>query len=111
MSTSADFLLHYPSCWIFAYLAGPVFLTSDVTLDVFFTFSDRKLDSVFLKNWCCHLHDGYYALLIVMEKSQMHTSLLLGVNLFLWVITALTSLCILVIMSAETFHAAFTTEE
>jgi len=35
MSTSADFLLHYPFCWIFAYLAGRLFLTSNVMLNVF----------------------------------------------------------------------------
>lgn len=35
MSASADFLLHYPFYWICAYLAGPSFLTSNVTLNVF----------------------------------------------------------------------------
>lgn len=35
MSASADFLLHYPFCWIFAYLAGPAFLTSNVMSNAF----------------------------------------------------------------------------
>lgn len=77
----------------------------------FFTFSDRKLDSACLKSWCRHLHDGHYALLIVMEKSWIHTSLLQGSSLFLWLIIVLFSLCVLITVSTETFHSAFTMEE
>lgn len=80
-------------------------------VECFFTFGDRKLDSVFLKNWCRRPYDGHYALLIVMEKSRIHTSLLQGLSLFLWFFIALSCLCILLIMSTETFHAAFTTKE
>lgn len=64
---------------------------SDIQCQVecFFTFSDRKLDSACLNSWCRHLHDGHYALLIVMEKSWIHTSLLQGSSLFLWLIIVL----------------------
>lgn len=80
-------------------------------VECFFTFGDRKLDSVCLKTWCRHPHDGHYALLIVMEKSWIHTSLLQGSSLFLWFVGALSSRCVLVRVSTEAFHSPFTMEE